>query len=250
VTRFLLRREIIIQPGMETRDPLAAVDRYEKILADHNITFSGKRIMDFGYGGNFNIGVELLRRGAEHVILCDKYAPPDDSRNRTLLPQYQQWLTENDGKVLPKPEQMTLLQADICDVDTLEPVDIILSSSVYEHLDDVDGITAALVRHMKPGGVSLNFIDLRDHYFKLPFEMLSYSPEVWKRWLNPTSNLNRFRVWDYRGVFSKAFSRVEILITGSDEDAYRDADGRIRSEFRSGDEKENAATSIMVYAVK
>lgn len=253
VTRFLLRHGFIIRPGIETRSPVDAVNRYEAALAERDISLTGKRMIDFGYGGNFATGVELLRRGASQVILCDKYAPPDDERNRTLLPEYSKWLIERDGHVCPKSGSMTLLQGDIRDAareHTLEPVDIILSSSVYEHLDDVSGITRALCDLTKPGGVGLHYIDLRDHYFKLPFEMLAYSPSVWERWLNPTSNLNRFRMWDYRRIFNQYYKQVEMRILESEPGEYKKALSKIRLEFISTDEQENAAIGIRVIAAR
>ena len=85
-------------------------------------------------------------------------------------------------------------------------MDLVLSTSVYEHLDDVDGITQALAKLTAPDGAQLHFVDLRDHYFKYPFEMLKFSEAVWRNFLNPTSNLNRFRLPDYRRIFEKLFT--------------------------------------------
>lgn len=249
VTRFLLRRDIFIHPGAETSKPVQTVDRYESILTEHQVSLTGKRIMDFGYGGFFATGVELLRRGAGQVVLCDPYEPPDHRKNGTLLPEYQNWLALEKGKVLPKSGQLLVIAEDITRIPTLEPFDIILSSSVYEHLSDVPGVTRALHHFLKPGGVCLHFIDLRDHYFKLPFEMLCYTSQTWERWLNPTSNLNRLRMWNYRQIFSQSFSTVEIQILDTDSKGYQRAEHRIRPEFRSGDPIENAVTHLMVYGV-
>ena len=68
-----------------------------------------------------------------------------------------------------------------------------------------DGITHALAGLTAAGGLNIHFVDLRDHFFRYPFEMLHYSEAAWRRWLNPTSNHNRYRVWDYRRVFEAAF---------------------------------------------
>jgi len=129
----------------------------------------------------------------------------------------------------------------------LPPVDLVLSSSVYEHLDDVEGITEALATHTVAGGAQLHFIDLRDHFFKYPFEMLCYSEATWSNWLNPTSNHNRYRLLDYERVFKTYFQEVKVKVTGSDPAAFEKARRRIRPEFLSGDPAIDAVTLATVY---
>ena len=123
-----------------------------------------------------------------------------------------------------------------------------LSTSVYEHLDDVDGITKALNRLTVPQGAHLHFVDLRDHYFKYPFEMLAFSERVWRNFLNPTSNLNRFRLTNYREVFDANFRKVDIAVLNRQEDEFRAARSRIRPEFLTGDDAVDSVTLIHVFA--
>jgi Methyltransferase domain len=247
LARALLRRGMIIRPGLETSQPEAAAGRYRDVLEQAGVSLVGKRVMVFGYGGSFALGCLLLRQGAGHVVLCDKFAPPDDARNRLLLPENAQYLREQDGKVRPLPDFITLLHADIREAQE-EAVDIVLTSSVYEHLDDVEGITRALTRLTNPNGMHLHYVDMRDHYFKYPFAMLTYSEEFWQKWLNPTSNLNRYRIPDYRRVFEQNFERVEIQVLACDPVAYEKARKRIRPEFISGDLQLDNATLIRVMA--
>ena len=185
LVRTLLLRNIIIHPGLETDNPFAAVKRYVEVLAERRLSFQGKRVLVFGYGGRFDIGFGLLREGAAHVILCDKYAPPDEAHNlRTFASEEKYFVVENEG-LRPRPEWITLLEADIRAVDVtreIEPVDIVISSSVYEHVDDVEGITRALAGLTKPDGLQIHYVDLRDHFFKYPFEMLRFSESAWRRW--------------------------------------------------------------------
>jgi SAM-dependent methyltransferase len=246
LVRALLLRSIIIRPGLETSDPDAAVQRYTKVLP---CSMNGKRILVFGYGGRFDLGFGILKEGAAHVILCDKYAPPDEAHNLAKFATEEKYFVVKDGRVRPRPDQLTLLEADIHDVQAnvnLELVDIVLSSSVYEHLDDVAGTTRALAALTKPDGVQVHFVDLRDHYFKYPFEMLRFSEKTWRTWLNPSTNHNRFRLWDYRKVFEDCFDEVEIEILTSEEQAFRALQPHIRSEFVSGNMQEDAAATIRV----
>jgi hypothetical protein len=250
MVRFLLLRSWLILPGLETRDPGAAVQRYVEALRGRGDTLAGKRVMVFGYGGRFDIGVGLLEADANSVVLCEKYAPPDDRHNRGLLPRYEAHLTLDREAVRPRSGRMTLLQADIRDVAPagLAPVDLVISNSVYEHLDDVDGITRALALHTKPGGSQIHYVDLRDHFFKYPFEMLCYSERTWRGWLNPSSHHNRYRVWDYRRVFEKYFGRVELSVLKREEHEFRKIRARIRPEFITGDLDQDAVTLIQVIA--
>jgi hypothetical protein len=251
--RALLLRSIIIRPGLETSNPFAAVRRYADVLSERRLSFSGKRVLVFGYGGRFDLGFGLLKEGAAHVILCDKYASPDEVHNRRMFAAEEKYLVSESKGLRPHSAWMTLLESDIRDVQSngeIEPVDIVLSSSVYEHLDDVEGITRALAGLTKPDGIHIHFIDLRDHFFKYPFEMLRFSESTWRRWLNPSSNHNRYRLWDYRKVFEACFDHVEIEILSREMEAFRRLMPYVRPEFVSDNIEEDAVTLIRVIASK
>jgi hypothetical protein len=249
----LLLHSVVIRPGLETRDPLAAVQRYAEVLSARGQSFRGKRVLVFGYGGRFDIGFGLLKEGAAHVLLCDKYAPPDEAHNRRMFAAETEYFFTENGKLRPRPAWMTVWAADIRELHSsaeIEPVDIVLSSSVYEHLDDVEGITSALTGLTKPDGIQIHFIDLRDHFFKYPFEMLRFSEKTWRRWLNPSSNHNRYRLWDYRRAFESCFGSVEIEVLAREIEAFRRRLPDLRPEFVSGDLEADAVTLIRVLAAQ
>lgn len=250
--RFLLGCGWIIRPGLATRAPLEAVERYLKAAVAAGGSIVGKRVLILGYGGNFTTACELLRHGADHVVLAEKEGFPDRSSNAALLPIYPDYLMMEGGQVLPYPEKITLCHSDIRQdavANRLESVDFVFSNSVYEHLEDVEGITRALAALSNPDVIQVHFIDLRDHYFKYPFEMLCYSEETWLRWLNPSSHHNRYRLHDYERTFRACFKRVEITILASDYEAFSRERSRIRPEFLSGHDPADAATLILVSAV-
>ncbi|MCC6298103.1 MAG: hypothetical protein IT314_02305 [Anaerolineales bacterium] len=253
LVRALLLRNIIIRPGLETTNPFAAVQRYVDVLSARGLSFKNKRVLVFGYGGRFDMGFGLLKEGAEHVILCDKYAPPDEPHNRRLYGAEDKYFFADKNGLRPRPEWMTLLEDDIRDLQArgdITPVDFVLSSSVYEHLDDVEGITRALAALTKPDGLHIHFVDLRDHFFKYPFEMLRFSESVWQNWLNPSSNHNRYRLWNYRKAFEDCFADVEIEILTSEKEAFLKLQPHIKPEFISGNMEEDAAATIRVIASK
>jgi hypothetical protein len=251
MARFLLKRRWFIRPGLESSNPLAAVDQYMNMLTQHRKSILGQRVLIFGYGGRFAVGVEMLKQGASHVVLCDHFVLLDQERNLELLPKYDEYLHVLNGEVLPRHEHITLLHGDIRD-DAIQAqipaVDLVLSTSVYEHLDDVDGITSALAKLTVPQGAHLHFVDLRDHYFKYPFEMLSFSKNIWENFLNPTSNLNRFRLKDYEKIFKSYFKKTDITVLQRQEDEFQKASARIRPEFLTGDETVDSVTLICILA--
>jgi len=119
---------------------------------------------------------------------------------------------------------------------------------VYEHLDQVERITQALATLTKPTGCQVHFIDLRDHYFKYPFEMLAYSESAWQKWLNPGSNLNRYRYTDYKQAFQNHFKEVRLEVLERDLEKFERARQQIRPEFLTGDPAIDAVTLLQVYA--
>lgn len=249
LVRALLLRGWIIRPGIETSNPSAAVKRYADVLSNRGSSFWGKRVLVLGYGGRFDVGFSLLKEGASHVILCDKYAPPDEPHNLRLFGSEEKYFVVEKSGLRPRQEWMTLLQSDVRDIQRrgeIEAVDIVLSSSVYEHLDDVEGITRALANLTKPDGLQIHYIDLRDHFFKYPLEMLRFSESTWRTWLNPSSNHNRYRLWNYRNAFEACFREVQIEILSHEEETFRRLQPYIRPEFISGDMEEDAAGTIRV----
>jgi SAM-dependent methyltransferase len=249
LVRSLLLHGWIIRPGIETSNPSAAVKRYADVLSRRGSSFWGKRVLVLGYGGRFDVGFSLLKEGATHVILCDKYAPPDEPHNLRLFGGEEKYFVVEKSGLRPRKEWMTLLQTDIRDVRAkgeIEAVDIVLSSSVYEHLDDVEGITRALADLTKPDGLQIHYVDLRDHFFKYPFEMLRFSERTWRTWLNPSSNHNRYRLWNYRNAFEDSFREVEIEILTREDESFRRIRPYIQPEFISGNTEEDAAATIRV----
>jgi methyltransferase family protein len=250
VIHALLGRGLIIRPGLETRSPPAATRRFLDALKAAGESVAGRRAMIFGYGGRFDVGVQLLEAGAHHVVLVDPYAPPLPPSRLAPESAASRYLTVSGSRVVPDPQWFTVLHAalDRYTAGGGEPVDFVFSNSVLEHVEDVAGTARDLARVTAPAGQNFHFIDLRDHFFKHPFEMLCYSEREWRRFLNPGSNLNRFRSWDYERLFSESFGRVTVEPFYSNLPAFRAVKHRIRPEFLSGDEERDAVTHVLLRA--
>jgi hypothetical protein len=78
--------------------------------------------------------------------------------------------------------------------------------------------------------------------------MLTFSERVWKNFLNPTSNLNRFRLTNYQEVFDAYFQKVNIAVLNRQVDELRSVTSRIRPEFLTGNEEVDSVTLIYVLA--
>ena len=216
---------------METRDPPAAIQRFLGALNAAGETVRDRRVLILGYGGRFDVASEMLRLGVRHLVLVDPYAPT--SRGEPL-PEFGDRLTVING-----PLEAYLDGGG-------EPVDLVLSNSVLEHVRDVPALIGTLAQVIAGQGHQFHFIDLRDHFFKYPFEMLCWSEPSWRRFLNPGSNLNRLRARDYRRIFSQFFGNVTIEVVAAEPAAFRAAQARIRPEFLTGDDGEDTLTQILL----
>jgi hypothetical protein len=247
---WALQLRLGVVSGMETRLPEEAAQRYVDALAGVRRSLEGASVLVFGYGGSFGLPVALLRRGARHVVLCDPYAVPNRSANRELAAQAAPYLRMLDGEADPDPGWITMVHGDVRAYAARpgKPVDLVLSSSVYEHLEDPEGVTAALAQVTALSGYHLHFIDLRDHFFKYPFEMLCHAEADWQRFLNPPSYLNRYRVGQYEAVFRRHFAEVRWEALSRDPQAFGRAKARLRPEFLTGDDNLDAVTRIVLYA--
>jgi hypothetical protein len=251
ITRTLLLRGMIIRPGLETRAPQEAAERYQRDLRSHGIEITGKHVLVFGYGGRFALACHLLKMGADHITLCEYAVQPDEKSNATLLPEFEKYLTHSLGKTRPRGEWITLLQGDIRMLATdpiIQKADIVCSSSVFEHLSDPTGILDALLPVTNDKGVHLHYIDLRDHFFKFPFEMLIFTEKDWMNWLNPTSHLNRWRLPAYQSLFAERFEQVEVDVLERDLPAWQAVSERILPEFKTGDPQVDTVTQIKIFA--
>ena len=251
IVSFLLKHSLIIQPGLETLSPEKAVERYIEKLKLHNLSLVGKRVMVFGYGGNLTIGCLMLEAGARQIVLCERQGFSNEYHLEALGKRFPQYLMKEADRYTLNSQYIVLYHGDIVKLaakNSLEKFDLVLSTSVFEHLTEPETLINSLAQLTSPTGSHLHFIDLRDHFFKYPFEMLCYSNTVWKRWLNPTSNLNRLRIFDYRNIFSRDFSKIEIAAEERDIESFSISRARIQKQFISGDDEEDSITQIHLVA--
>lgn len=240
-----------VVPGPEMAWPDEIADLYVRTAEEAECPVPGRRVLVFGSGTSFAVACRLLRAGAAQVVLYDKYARPDDRVNGPLADEFPDLVGRRNGRVVPTSERLTLIgPPEDEDEAALPEVDLIVSSSVLEHVEDVPGCARRLAAATAPGGVNLHFVDLRDHFFATPFEMLRYSERTWSRWLDPRSHLNRYRIPDYEQAFRGAFEEVSVEVTERDPAAFQAARHSIRPHFLTGEEALDSATIILLRAAR
>jgi hypothetical protein len=247
IVSFLLNNGLIIQPGLETLSPEKAVKRYLDQLKMHKLSLVKKRVMVFGYGGNLTIGCLLLEEGARQLVLCEREGFSNDFNLEEVGKRFPRYFLKEPNGYKINPKFIILFHEDITKIavkESFEKIDLVLSTSVFEHLKDPEQVTNALAQLTCSNGSHLHFIDLRDHFFKYPFEMLCYSNSIWEKWLNPTSNLNRYRIFDYRNLFNRYFSETIIVAEERDLENFSISRSRIQKQFLSQNNKEDSTTQI------
>ena len=96
-------------------------------------------------------------------------------------------------------------------------------------------------------------IDLRDHLFDTPFEMLTCSDRTWDRWLDPKSrfHLNRWRLEDYLRAMRKAnFAEIDYQSLQKDEAELMEIWPRLHRRFREMDPDLLSIMVVHLYARK
>ena len=245
------RRLARLSPGGETTAPQEIAEYYRDTLEEEmGFALDGKKVLLFGFGGHLGVACRLLRMGAAHVYLYDKFATFDHRLNARLLPEFEEYLARESEAVRPRPKWLTHLRPTSDEAaPTFPEVDAVLSLTVLEHVDDpplwIDRLAAATAG----SGVHLHHVDLRDHLFATPFEMLCYRESTWRRWLNPRrSNLNRWRLRDHESLFRRLFEHVEVVVKEREPEAFDRTRARIRPEFLTGNREVDSATAIQIRA--
>ncbi len=246
---WMLERGFVLHPGLETSDPRRAVARYQEVLRRGGKSFAASTVVVVGYGGGLGVALHLLEAGAERVILQDPFAPRRRGRDTRLdAGLLGRYCRREDDSWIPDPQRVELFHEPLSRLAERSPecADFILSSSVLEHVEDLPEIVRACARLTRPGGLNVHFVDLRDHVFSYPFEMLCYSEKTWRRWLD--SGLNRLRWRDYEAAWKERFPDAGIEAIEALPAEFRRVKPRIRREFLTGDDRVDSVGQILITA--
>lgn len=248
----MLDRGILLRPGRDTEAPQESVLAYTNLAARHGLSLSGRTVCVVGFGGGYGVGIGLLESGAKRVILQDPYAPERTWRNRSAVDEatLAKYMQREGQGWRPRDERLEVVrqQLDVYAAEHRHSIDLVVSNSVLEHVTGLDRLIDASATLMRPDGLAIHFVDLRDHYFRYPFEMLCYSEAVWEGWLNASNTLNRLRTGHYESIFKRHFGQVEINVLERLPEEFAKAKPRIRPEFLTGNDEVDATARISIEA--
>jgi len=208
--------------NLAEQTPDLLLQNWQSWMQQNGRSFTGLHVVEIGSGRYARFGLHLLKAGARRVTLVDFYALPVDH------PQQRERLRADCRKLgLSWDEvraRLRVIRGDILALNAGqlgEAADMVFSTAVLEHVRDPQAILARCRTWLRPGGISVHMVDLRDHnlQFRYPFEMLTFSDATWERWLNLGGGfyVNRWRAHDYVLAMAEAgFERVTYEVTQQD----------------------------------
>lgn len=208
-------------------DPI--VGEYQKYLTIAAATLRGAQILEVGSGRTNSVGHALASKGARKVTCFEPHAGFDPDRDARLLATIGRG-GELDAETLASRVERVTSLARVADAS----VDLVLSSSVLEHVRDLRQLMDELRRVLRPAGAMLHLVDYRDHFFKYPFHFLQFSGRVWDRFLDP-GDLPRWRLSGHVRVLEEAGFRVEVLARDCDAAGFAKVAPHLASEFDAAD---------------
>lgn len=197
----------------------------------------GKAILELGPGHTYQVMEEALARGASKAAIIDITKLIDDSVIEKTGIDYKIY----SGGVMPYPDAS---------------FDIVWSHTVYEHLRFPSTTVKETFRVLKPGGIAVHHVDMRDHLIldeenENTFNMLQYKEPLWNSmsW-NRSIYVNRLRVSDWIKVHEEAGFAVTVHETFISE-AVRRAYQNQRLPYLNRYSETDAVTSqVLLSAVK
>jgi SAM-dependent methyltransferase len=219
----------------------AIYDLYLRYSGWNQASVPGTRIIELGPG--YTIGVPLMfaADGADFVVGLDKFVPLQDGRDfGVLYSRMRDTLSEKqkasfDRAIRLEPKVTLNSHATYIDhkelsdcVKQLGPgsYDMIVSNAVIEEIYDPAPVFKAQDELLRPGGVMVHKIDLRDYgmfsrYGFNPLEFLTVPDWIYRRMVESSGQPDRRMIDYYRDIGTQMGYQTEIYVVkvlGSDTD--------------------------------
>lgn len=181
--------------------------------------FEGQVIVEYGPGDFPGVALLLLAMGARKVYCVDRFpmvrlseknigvlkamlgscTPNQQQRIRALLIDPSRPVSgfrDDAIEYLVRPHGFSDLSGE---------ADLVISRAVLEHVDDLEGTFADMVRALKPGAHAWHQVDLRSHglHRSNPLDFLGWSPWLWSLMYSCKGVPNRWRIDRYRDLLSR-----------------------------------------------
>lgn len=164
-------------------------------------SLAGQRVLEVGPGDQTGLGLLFLGAGASQYLACDRFVgdvagptarqlyraiterAPDWARRgwaaRGLDPAEYPWTSGEHPPVL-----LHAVEAERLHRAVTQPVDLIFSYNVVEHLTDVEASFAAMAKVLRPGGLMVHKIDYGPHQcwrdYRNPLLFLTVPEWLWQ----------------------------------------------------------------------
>jgi SAM-dependent methyltransferase len=181
---------------------------------------AGLDVLELGPGPDFGSTLTLAAMGAR-IAVADRWLPVWD---RDYHGAVYRRLAALIAEELPGANVTPILQlveadahlAEVVrtypDAETLEQApdqafDLVISNAVYEHIVDVAAASQRVFDVLRPGGYSIQQVDLRDHRnFDAPLDYLLMTPQEEEAWLRETEHHQgcQRRRAEYEAAFDRA----------------------------------------------
>lgn len=132
-------------------------------------------------------------------------------------------------------------------------VDVIFSHSVLEHVRLPHAVLAESYRILRPAGWLISGIDLRDHFFRYPWEMLKYSTRQWNALTTRSGGsgyMNRWRAGDWERELETNGFLVRMQRRESFDAAILDERPLLDPQFQHLPDDELMTSKIVIAAQK
>ncbi len=225
------KHEAATETVARVRETFGDYLRYGRIASD---AIQSKRVLEIGPGDHLGVALMFVAAGASQVVALDKFrAPADAARARALLDvlrthldaparQHLDSAVAGKGPMAFDPDTLRYLPGHALETcpKTLDPgsFDYIVSRAALQEIHEIDAAFSAMDRLLRPGGVMVHRIDLRDYgMFSAagmhPLTFLTI-PEMVYRWMSTaTRKPNRRLRTFYREKLAGWNYDVRILVT-------------------------------------
>ena len=218
---------------LEIRNANNIYQRYLRFAGWTSATVAGKRMIELGPGYTISIPLLFAANGAQHVVGIDKFVPLQTGNDfRKLYSVLRDGLSGEEKRrfddvvrLSPRlafdPHVLTYIdhqELPDCISQLGTGYDLIVSNAVIEEIYDPGPYFVAQDHLLRPGGVMVHVIDLRDYgmfskYGFNPLEFLTVPDWVYARMVAASGQPNRRLVDYYRDIARGIGYQSEIYIT-------------------------------------